>query len=359
MKDKKQIIFVEVIPIMTAMFFFVFIIFAGSSFALAENHQHSDEEHEHVSESEHSHNEHNEHDEHNDHEGHDEHEVEHQLRISEKEMEEFDIKLTTAVPGKLKRHVELPGEIVPDPECLAHMIPRFPGVVQEIRKKIGDKVEHDEVLAIIENNESLVPYEVRSLINGVVMDIHLTRGEVTSGASGNVGVTVEKQQGFIIADLSSVWVNLSVYQKDVPYVHVGNKVVISAGSAIPEATGKISYITPFLDEKTRTATARVILPNPDGHWKPGLFVTGRVTTDEIEADIVVPKTAIETMEGKSVVFIETENGFKPQSVVIGRTNETHVEIVSGLRQGQRYVSKNGFTLKAELMKSEFESGHSH
>ncbi|MGR3177735.1 MAG: efflux RND transporter periplasmic adaptor subunit, partial [Candidatus Anammoxibacter sp.] len=75
--------------------------------------------------------------------------------------------------------------------------------------------------------------------------------------------------------------------------------------------------------------------------------------------ILIPKSAIETMEGESVIFIETEDGFKSQSVVVGRTNETHVEIISGLRQGQRYVYKNGFTLKAELMKSEFGEGHAH
>ncbi|MGR3177296.1 MAG: efflux RND transporter periplasmic adaptor subunit, partial [Candidatus Anammoxibacter sp.] len=305
MKENKQTFFIMIIPIITAMFFSGFIIFIESSlssFVWAENHQHADKEHE----------------------------GKNVIRISKKEMEEFDIKLATVEPGKLKRYVELPGEIVPAPGRLAHMIPRFPGVVQEIRKKIGDKVEQDEVLAIIENNESLVPYEVKSLINGVVMDIHLTRGEVTGGASGNVGITVENQQGFIIADLSTVWVNLSVYQKDVHYVHVGNEVIIYAGHAIPETVGEISYVTPFLNEKTRTATARVILPNPDGYWKPGLFVTGRVTIDEIEAAILIPKSAIETMEGESVIFIETEDGFKSQSVVVGRTNETHVEIISGL-----------------------------
>ncbi|MGR3219574.1 MAG: efflux RND transporter periplasmic adaptor subunit [Candidatus Anammoxibacter sp.] len=350
MEDKKRFVFMTVIiPIITVMFFFGLIVFIEtsllllSSFALAENHQHAD----------------NKHVDHDEHEGRYEHDRKRLLRISKEEMEEFSIKLATAGPGKMKRYVELPGEIVPDPERLAHMIPRFPGVVQEIRKQIGDKVAQDEVLAIIENNESLVPYEVRSLINGVVMDIHLTRGEVTGGALGSVGVTVDKQQGFIIADLSTVWVNLSVYQKDVPYVHVGNEVTIYAGLDIPETVGEISYVTPFLNKKTRTATARVILSNLDGYWKPGLFVTGRVTTDEIEADILVPKSAIQTMDEKSVVFIEIKNGFMLQPVIIGRANATHVEIISGLRPGQRYVSKNGFTLKAELMKSEFGEGHSH
>ncbi len=353
MSDKNQCGFNIALIIISFLFLIGFVSFAGSSYALAENHQHSEEEHEHLQESE------DLQDEHEGQEGRSDHKDEHQLQISQNEIDEFGIELTTAEPGRLKKYLELPGEIVPDPDRLAHMIPRFPGMVKEILIKIGDTVKQGEILAVIENNESLVPYEVKSLIDGVVMDLHLTRGEVTSGVMGNVGVTVQKEQGFIIADLSVVWVNLSVYQKDLSNIHAGNKVVISAGADIPEIQREISYITPFLDEKTRTANARVILPNADGYWKPGMFVTGQVTTDEIDTAVLVPKTAIETLEGKQVVFIEIEDGFEPQPVVIGRSNETHIEIVSGLRQGQRYVSKNGFTLKAELIKNEFESGHSH
>jgi cobalt-zinc-cadmium efflux system membrane fusion protein len=91
----------------------------------------------------------------------------------------------------------------------------------------------------------------------------------------------------------------------------------------------------------------------------GLFVNGRLTTGTVEVAVSVPKTAIETMENRPVVFIQTDDGFKPQTVVLGSTNETHVEITGGLQPGQRYVSRNGFTLKAELGKSTLGEGHGH
>ncbi|MFQ5652881.1 MAG: efflux RND transporter periplasmic adaptor subunit, partial [bacterium] len=240
-------------------------------------------------------------------------------------------------------------EIVIEPDRLAHIVPRFPGIVKEVRKHIGDRVKKGQVLAIIESNESLAPYEVKSLIAGTVTDKHLSLGEVITDDS----------HAFTITDLSSVWANLSVYQKDLPYVKIGQKVVISAGPDMPETNGTISYISPLLDEATRTAIARVVLSNPDGHWRPGLFVAGHVETGAVQADVVVPKTALETIDEQTVVFVKTQEGYEPHPVSLGRSSNTHVEILSGLSAGQRYVTKGGFTLKAELAKSSFESGHAH
>ena len=270
-------------------------------------------------------------------------------RLSDGELQEFDIELATAGPGKLQIHTDLTGEIVIDPDRLAHVVPRFPGVVKEVRKKIRGKVGKGEVIAIIESNESLAPYEVKSLIDGAVIEMHMTQGELIEGGEHSV----------IVADLSYVWVNLNVYQKDLLYVREGQPVLISAGPGIPDARGKVSYLAPVVDKHTRTATARVILPNPDGRWKPGLFVKARLTTGTIDVGILVPKTAIETMEDRPVVFVKTEKGFKPQTVVLGRFNETHVEITGGLQPGQLYVAKNGFVIKAEMAKSAFGEGNGY
>ncbi len=271
-------------------------------------------------------------------------------RLSEKELEEFGIKLATVKKGKIQLHVDLSGEIKIDPDRLAHIVPRFPGVVKEVRKKIGDRVKKGEVIAVIESNESLAPYDVRSLIDGTVIDMHMTKGEVIEDA----------EHAVVIADLSYVWANFSVYQKDLPYVKVGQPIILSAGPGTKETRGTISYVSPVVDEETRTATARVVLPNPDGTWKPGLFVKGRLIVQEVEAPVVVPRTAIEMLEDRPVVFVKTEEGFKPQTVVLGRSDESRVEIIGGLQPGQQYVAKNGFTLKAELGKSSLgEGGHGH
>lgn len=140
---------------------------------------------------------------------------------------------------------------------------------------------------------------------------------------------------------------------------IGQKAVISARPDMPEATGTISYISPLLDEATRTAIARVVLPNPNGQWRPGLFVTGYVQVDSVRAAIVVPRTALETIDDQTVVFVRTDDGFVPQPVTLGKSSKTLVEILTGLRAEQSYVTKGGFTLKAELAKSSFESGHEH
>ncbi len=277
-----------------------------------------------------------------------EHEQEEIVRLSEEELKEFGIETAVAGPGKLQVHVDLTGEIVIDPSRLAHILPRFPGIVKNVRKKIGDKVKKGEVLAIIESNESLVPYEVKSLIDGTVIEMHLTLGEVVSDA----------KHAFLVADLSHVWANLNVYQKDLPYIKIGRKAIITAGSGMKK-TGVISYVSPVVDENTRTATARVVLKNPSGLWRPGLFVSATVVKDELNVDILVPKTALENFENQTVVFIKTEEGFKPQPVAIGRKNTFHVEIIAGLKTGQVYVSKGGFTIKAELQKGELGEGHGH
>jgi len=271
------------------------------------------------------------------------------VQLSNDELQEFGIELSTAGPGRLKRHVDLTGEIVIDPDCLAHIFPRFPGVVKTVNVKIGDPVKKNEALAVIESNESLAPYSVTSLIDGTVLAMHLTPGEVISDVDHKI----------TIANLSHVWANLSVYQKDLAFIKLGSKVEISAGPGIKPAAGTISYISPVVDEKTRTAQARVVLSNSDGRWKPGLFVGARVIVGSDKVDILVPKTALQTFENNMVVFIKDEDGFEPRTVSIGRSNTESVEIVSGLHSGEKYVSRGGFTLKAELQKESFGEGHEH
>jgi len=265
------------------------------------------------------------------------------VKISPQEMEEFAVDTAVAGPGKLQLHVMLPGEVVIPPNNLAHIHPRFPGIVKEVRKSIGDRVKKGEVLAVIESNESMADYAIKSLMDGTVIEMHMTRGEMVD----------DRKHGFVIADLRKVWVYLQVYQKDLPYVRQGQQVLISAGKAMPEVKGIIEYISPIIDEATRTAEARVVLRNNNGLWKPGLFVTGRILTESLKVPVITPKTALEMMDNRKVVFVKTAEGFEPHAVETGRENDAFVEITHGLKPSQTYISKNGFILKAELLKSEF------
>lgn len=192
-------------------------------------------------------------------------------------------------------------------------------------------------------------YEIQAPFAGTIIEKHLTLGESVN----------EDADIFTIADLSSVWVDINVYQKDLAQIRKGQNVVIEIGHGISEATGKISWVGPLVGEATRTAKARVVLANPDGTLRPGLFVTAQVAVADTPVGIVIPKSALQTFEGRTVVFVQDEDGLEPKPVQTGRENASHVEIVEGLKSGQTYVSQGAFTIKAQLSKGAFGDGHNH
>jgi cobalt-zinc-cadmium efflux system membrane fusion protein len=211
----------------------------------------------------------------------------------------------------------------------------------------------DEITALNDISSDRQPDVTRSVMyapfDGIIVEKHIVLGEALKDDS----------KAFVVADLSSVWVTISVYQKDLPVVRKGLPVVLSAGPGIPTAREKIAWVSPLLDEHTRTALGRVVLPNPDGHWRPGLFVTAEIAVNEINVSLLVPRTALQTVEDLLSIFVQTEEGFAPQPVTLGRATETYAEVTKGLQSGQRYVTKGAFTLKAELGKGSFGDGHAH
>src|SRR5690606_33539897 len=132
----------------------------------------------------------------------------------------------------------------------------------------------------------------------------------------------------------TVWVELSVYQKDLAALRAGMQVRITAAHGDAEADATIDYISPILDPHTRAAAARAVLPNPDGQWRPGAFVSGRVTTGAGEANVVVPAEAIQRLEGQQVIFVQTAEGIEPRAVQTGRAAAGVVEILAGLAPGE-------------------------
>ena len=202
-----------------------------------------------------------------------------------------------------------------------------------------------------EIEESLARYPLRAPFDGTVIDKHLTLGEKHGDDSG----------AFTIADLSSVWVDIAVYQKDLGYVREGMNVEVSAGAGMPHAQGTISYVAPVMDEETRTALARVVLPNPDGELRPGLFVSAELSVGQESTAVVIPKSAVQRIDEETVVFLDTDEGFASTVVSLGQSNDSMVEVLSGLAAGQRYVTDGAFELKAKITTSGLDAhaGHGH
>jgi cobalt-zinc-cadmium efflux system membrane fusion protein len=301
----------------------------------------------------------NEHDEHHGHQGvddqvdHAEHEgrAEHDalVRLSAEDIKDFGIEIAEVGGGELAKSITLPAEIDFDPERVSHVSPRYIGIVESVHRNIGDQVSPGETLAVIEANASLASIKLKAGMKGIIVHRHIARGELVK----------ESDQVFTIADLSKVWVNITVYQKDLPAVREGQDVVISTHLDIPSAKGKIFYVSPVVSEKTRTATAVVKLDNPQRAWKPGMFVKSKVTVGTMQVAMKVHRQALQKIDGQQVVFIKESNGFKPVPVQLGRKNHEYVEVTSGLEPGQLYVKQGAFTLKAEQGKSSLRGGHQH
>ena len=120
-------------------------------------------------------------------------------------------------------------------------------------------------------------------------------------------------------------------------------------------------VSPIVDKETRTATARLVIDNGDGSWRPGVFVVGQMSVSAEEVPVVVPRNAVQTVEGEQVVFVPEGENFEPVRVRTGRSDRQRVEITGGLPAGTPYVAEGAFELKAKLVTSGLDphAGHGH
>lgn len=263
------------------------------------------------------------------------------LRLTDEVIRDSRITVETAGPTTLRTKLRVTGQIVANEDRMAHLIPRFPGIVKEARKRLGDRVENGEVLAVIQSNESLQAYELRAQLAGTVIKKHVSPGEFVG----------EGEDVYVVADLSTVWVDLNVYRQDFARIKVGQRVVLDIGEGLPKAESKIAYLSPFGASNTQTMLARVELPNPTGDWRPGLFATAEVIVEEATVPVAVKASALQTFRDWNVVFIRVENLFEVRPAELGRRDGEWVEVLSGIAAGQRYAAENSFILKAELGKA--------
>lgn len=153
---------------------------------------------------------------------------------------------------------------------------------------------------------------------------------------------------YTIADLSTVWVLADVYQSEMPMVSTGNAAQISA-SSLPGETlrGRVEFVYPTLSEETRTVKVRVVLPNPNGLLKPGMYVRVSLAGRGREA-LSVPRSALIPTGERQIAFVETSPGvYAPREVKTGVQGRDFVEVVSGLAQGETVVTSANFLIDSE------------
>lgn len=351
------------------------------------------------------------------HHGHEEKEEAGVVPLKESQSKAIGISLTQAQPAAIRKEIVLPGEIRFDEDRTAHVVPRVAGSVASVHAQLGQRVAKGQLLAVIHSaavsdqrselqtaqkrlalartiharekqlweekisaeqdylqarqalQEAEIAaanaaqklasmdaasgagnrYELRAPLAGIVVAKHLTVGESVT----------ESTAAFTVSDLSAVWAEMNVAAPQLPYVRAGAPVTVRATAFDSSAEGRVAYVGTLIGEQTRTAPARVALANPQGVWRPGLFVDVAVVAEEKEVPVAVETQAIQRgSDGKdNVVFVPVEGGYKAQPVQLGRADGRHTEITQGLQAGQRYVKEGGFLLKAELGKASAEHTH--
>ena len=268
------------------------------------------------------------------------------VKLNDAQVAAAGIELLTAGPRQLRDLLRLNGTIQPNQEALVKVTPRFPGVIRSMRKRLGDKVRKDEVLATIESNQSLTTYELKAPIDGTVIDRDGTLGEFAS----------EARPLFTIADLSTMWIDFAVFRRDFARVRLGDPVSIDIEDGGAPIEARIDYVSPIGASDTQTAIARAVVRN-DGRLRPGLFVVGRVVLSARPAEVAVKTSALQTLEGKTVVFVREGDMFSPREVELGGRDADWVEVTFGVLAGDVYAARNSFVIKAEIGKA--GASHEH
>ena len=346
-------------------------------------------------------------------------EDEEKVALTDEQVKAAGIVIRESGAAVIRTTLQLPGEIRFNEDRTAHIVPRAAGVVESVSANLGQKVSRGQILAVV---SSSTVSEVRSELQAAAkrrelaqttyerehtlwqqkispeQDVlqarqALSEAEIAvanatqklrtlgasagSGALGRVelrapfdAMVVEKHIAigeavredanvFTLSDLSTVWAEMSVGASDLAKVRVGERVRVKADAADVVSDGKIAFVGSLIGAQTRTAPARVELSNPQGAWRPGLFVTVEVLTNDNDkaSAVTVDANALQTVEDKTSVFTKVEGGFVAKPVRVGRTDGQRVEILDGLKAGESYAADGSFVVKSEQGKSSATHAH--
>jgi cobalt-zinc-cadmium efflux system membrane fusion protein len=347
--------------------------------------------------------------------------IEARVEIPDEMLKSIGVEINTAGPATIEPALRLPGEIVFDEHTIVQVVPRLPGIVTAVYRHHGQHVQKGEVLAVIDSQvladlrsqlfaarkrlglaritferekqlweekisakqdylaaqQAMAEAEIASDLalvklrtlgippEAIYQKGDMARYEIRAPIPGLItgkaiaqGQTLKEDAAiFTIADVSTVWAHIMVYAKDLDILKLGEKATVRATAIDVEGEGVVSYISPLVGAQTRSATARIVLDNKDGRWRPGMFVTAELIAEEIPVPVAVSVDAIQTLHDWSVVFGRYGTYFEARPLKLGRSDGRMVEVLAGISAGEQYAAGNSFVIKAELGKS--GASHDH
>lgn len=269
------------------------------------------------------------------------------IRIPEERLERLGLRIAKARPAAIVQGVRASGRLVPVDSRLAHVSPRFSGVIKQVLAEVGERVEPGRALAVLQNNQNLQPFQLTPAIAGLVIKRHAVIGEVAT----------EADVLFVVADLAELWAELAIYKPDVGLVAVGQTARVWLDAPDRYEGGEVIFVSPITEEKTQTRLVRVRLKTPPAAFSPGAFVNAVIGRAETSVPLAVEASAVQQIAGKSTLFIRAGEELLPRTIVTGRSDEQMVEVLEGLKAEEEYAAGDTFILKAELGKGAAEHEH--
>lgn len=257
--------------------------------------------------------------------------------------EESGIRTAKIGPGTIRDEHDVQGLLTPVEGRFARVVARFPGPVRMVHVAVGDRVVAGQTLAIIESNASLSSYAVTAPFAGTVLARNVTVGDVAS-----------EQPLFEIADLSKLWVDLHLFGADAEHIRAGLPVDVERLSDGARLSTVIDRILPGTATASQSTVARATVQNADGRWRPGSAVRARVTVSEQSATLVAPLSALQSMEGKDVLFVRHGDEYEVRPVKLGQRDGRQVEVLDGVKAGDEIVVEESYLIKANIEKSSVE-----
>jgi len=268
-------------------------------------------------------------------------------RISAEQARAAGIISAPAAAGTIADEHDVQGLLAPIDGRSAQVTARFPGPIRALRANVGDRVRAGQALASIESNLSLTTYSVAAPISGMVLSRQAQVG----------GVAAEGQVLYELGDLSQLWVDLHIFGADTQHITAGVPVSITRMTdGVSQAT-TLERVLPGTATASQSTVARAIISNDDGLWRPGAAVRARIVVATTPAAVVVPLTALQTLEGKDVVFVRIGDEYSVRAVTLGNRDAIKVAITAGLQAGEQVVVEQSYTVKADIGKA--GAAHEH
>jgi cobalt-zinc-cadmium efflux system membrane fusion protein len=343
--------------------------------------------------------------------------VRQQVAMSDTQVKASGIAIETAGPARIASVGRFPAEIQLNDDRTAHVVPRVPAFAEAVLVSTGQMVRKGQLLAVfssqliseqrsalemankrLEHARSIFEREKRlweqritaeqdylqaqHRVQEAEIDVENGRQKLAAlGVTGSErgfnrfelyapydGLVVERNLSvgeavkedtpiFTIADMRTVWAEVHIPAKDLSLLNVGDKVALQATTFNARTTGTVAFIGALVGEQNRMAKARIVIDNPNGLWRPGLFVSVEVRAVDAEVPVAIDTEALQTLGTQEVVFVRHGEGFTVRPVMTGRSDGRRIEVLQGLTAGDRYAARGSYIIKSELSKHSSEEGY--